>query len=267
MRSGPGRVRPRQPRPGGSLDGDPGRRAAAAVERPARGGRGHHRRDRSNGPGLRQDRATRRRAAGLGLDVVRVSSRARRAAPARAARSVHRPQPRTARGVGDAVGPVSRRFAAYRWLLERLRPRLWLHGHTTRPSGRGLARHAWALDGDQRDAGTGGGVGATAGPPPVDAWPDGQCVLTGSEEAQRWTGTSKSGILPVSDIDARDRGLSRQGRFRARPRHEQRPHARRPAEAARLGCSIVVGDLPSQREMAPGSIAASSSSSRRRGWS
>jgi Icc-related predicted phosphoesterase len=35
-------------------------------------------------------------------------------------------------GVGDvASDPYHRGFAAYRWLLDRLRPPLWLHGHTT----------------------------------------------------------------------------------------------------------------------------------------
>lgn len=36
------------------------------------------------------------------------------------------------RGVGDAAtDPYHVGFAAYRWLLDRLRPPLWLHGHTT----------------------------------------------------------------------------------------------------------------------------------------
>jgi uncharacterized protein len=35
-------------------------------------------------------------------------------------------------GVGDvSTDPYHRGFAAYPWLLERLRPPLWLHGHTT----------------------------------------------------------------------------------------------------------------------------------------
>lgn len=35
-------------------------------------------------------------------------------------------------GVGDApTDPYHAGFNAYRWLLERLRPPLWLHGHTT----------------------------------------------------------------------------------------------------------------------------------------
>jgi hypothetical protein len=33
-------------------------------------------------------------------------------------------------GVGDSRDPYHRGFAAYRWLLGRLRPPLWLHGHT-----------------------------------------------------------------------------------------------------------------------------------------
>jgi hypothetical protein len=36
------------------------------------------------------------------------------------------------RGVGDAAtDPYHRGYTAYRWLLDRLRPPLWLHGHTT----------------------------------------------------------------------------------------------------------------------------------------
>ncbi len=34
------------------------------------------------------------------------------------------------RGLGDAPDPAHRGFSAFRWLAERLRPRLWLHGHT-----------------------------------------------------------------------------------------------------------------------------------------
>jgi hypothetical protein len=35
-------------------------------------------------------------------------------------------------GFGDvATDPYHRGFAAYRWLLERVKPPLWLHGHTT----------------------------------------------------------------------------------------------------------------------------------------
>lgn len=34
------------------------------------------------------------------------------------------------RGLGDASDHAHRGFAAYRWLLERLAPPLWLHGHT-----------------------------------------------------------------------------------------------------------------------------------------
>lgn len=36
------------------------------------------------------------------------------------------------RGVGDAASdPYHLGYSAYRWLLERIRPPLWLHGHTT----------------------------------------------------------------------------------------------------------------------------------------
>lgn len=34
------------------------------------------------------------------------------------------------RGLNDAPDHAHRGFAAYRWLLDRLRPPLWLHGHT-----------------------------------------------------------------------------------------------------------------------------------------
>lgn len=37
-------------------------------------------------------------------------------------------------GLGDATDVYHRGFPAYRWLLGRLRPRLWLHGHTHRAS-------------------------------------------------------------------------------------------------------------------------------------
>ncbi len=37
-------------------------------------------------------------------------------------------------GLGDAADAYHRGFPAYRWLLGRLRPRLWLHGHTHRAS-------------------------------------------------------------------------------------------------------------------------------------
>jgi Icc-related predicted phosphoesterase len=37
-------------------------------------------------------------------------------------------------GAGDAPDLYHRGFGAYRWLLERVRPPLWLHGHTTTAS-------------------------------------------------------------------------------------------------------------------------------------
>lgn len=37
-------------------------------------------------------------------------------------------------GVGDAPDPYHTGFPAYRWLLGRLRPPVWLHGHTTTAS-------------------------------------------------------------------------------------------------------------------------------------
>jgi Icc-related predicted phosphoesterase len=37
-------------------------------------------------------------------------------------------------GVGDATDPYHLGFPAYRWLLGRLAPPVWLHGHTTTAS-------------------------------------------------------------------------------------------------------------------------------------
>jgi Icc-related predicted phosphoesterase len=37
-------------------------------------------------------------------------------------------------GVGDGPDAYHRGFAAYRWLLDRLGPPVWLHGHTTMAS-------------------------------------------------------------------------------------------------------------------------------------
>jgi hypothetical protein len=66
------------------------------------------------------------------LDVVRISSGlvgrrvSGRSAPVLVVS--HAPP----RGVGDCESdPYHVGFAGYRWLLERLRPPLWLHGHTT----------------------------------------------------------------------------------------------------------------------------------------
>jgi uncharacterized protein len=39
-------------------------------------------------------------------------------------------------GAGDAADAYHRGFAGYRWLCRRLRPMLWLHGHTTVASSR-----------------------------------------------------------------------------------------------------------------------------------
>jgi len=66
------------------------------------------------------------------LDVVRISTRlaARRLSGRTSPVLVvsHAPP----RGVGDSeTDPYHVGFAGYRWLLERLRPPLWLHGHTT----------------------------------------------------------------------------------------------------------------------------------------
>jgi hypothetical protein len=45
-------------------------------------------------------------------------------------------------GVGDAPDAYHRGFGAYRWLLDRLRPPLWLHGHTTTAAVRELSVQA-----------------------------------------------------------------------------------------------------------------------------
>lgn len=80
-------------------------------------------------PGLRH--ADRKRHDGSGwVDVVRIAARlVGRRMVGRGAPVVilsHAPP----RGVGDrAVDAYHVGFAAYRWLLDRLRPPLWLHGH------------------------------------------------------------------------------------------------------------------------------------------
>jgi uncharacterized protein len=82
-------------------------------------------------PGLQQDRAIRNEPRAW-LDVIRISRSLlmRRLRGRRSPVLVlsHAPP----RGVGDcASDPYHVGFGAYRWLLERLRPPLWLHGHTT----------------------------------------------------------------------------------------------------------------------------------------
>jgi Icc-related predicted phosphoesterase len=48
------------------------------------------------------------------------------------------------RGLGDVpADDYHRGFAAYRWLCHRLRPRLWLHGHTAPAAARDW-RVQWA---------------------------------------------------------------------------------------------------------------------------
>ena len=83
-------------------------------------------------PGLRSDQVALRDERGAWWDVFRA---ARQLALRRLRRErgpvlivSHAPP----RGVGDAeTDPYHRGYAAYRWLLDRLRPPLWLHGHTT----------------------------------------------------------------------------------------------------------------------------------------
>jgi len=81
-------------------------------------------------PGLGEDAATRNEPRAW-LDVLRVSRSLffRRLRGRRSPVLVlsHAPP----RGVGDSSDPYHIGFAAYRWLLERLQPPLWLHGHTT----------------------------------------------------------------------------------------------------------------------------------------
>lgn len=83
-------------------------------------------------PGIEQDRTVRDESRAW-LDVLRAECsllgrriRGRAAAPALVVS--HAPP----RGVGDAAAdPYHVGYAAYRWLLERRRPPVWLHGHTT----------------------------------------------------------------------------------------------------------------------------------------
>jgi hypothetical protein len=82
-------------------------------------------------PGLKPGTAQRDET-GAWLDVIRISTglvwrRLRgRASPVLVVS--HAPP----RGVGDCeTDPYHIGFAGYRWLLERVRPPLWLHGHTT----------------------------------------------------------------------------------------------------------------------------------------
>jgi uncharacterized protein len=44
-------------------------------------------------------------------------------------------------GIGDAPDPYHHGFGAYRWLLGRLRPPIWIHGHTTTASVTRLIEH------------------------------------------------------------------------------------------------------------------------------
>ena len=44
-------------------------------------------------------------------------------------------------GIGDAADAYHRGFGAYRWLLGRLRPPIWIHGHTTTASVSRLVEH------------------------------------------------------------------------------------------------------------------------------
>ena len=61
-------------------------------------------------------------------------------------------------------------------------------------------------------------------------------------------------VLPVSDIDSAIEFYRDKVGFDARPPHHQRAHGRRPTDAKGSGRSIVVGTLPSQKEMQPGSL-------------
>ena len=85
-------------------------------------------------PGL-EERQTRRDESRAWRDVIHVSCvlglRGLRGRSAPVLVLSHAPP----RGVGDrASDPYHVGYRGYRWLLERLRPPLWLHGHTTRAS-------------------------------------------------------------------------------------------------------------------------------------
>jgi 3',5'-cyclic AMP phosphodiesterase CpdA len=83
-------------------------------------------------PGLKADQVALRNERGAWWDVFRAARQlfVRRLRHDRGPVLVvsHAPP----RGVGDAAtDPYHLGYAAYRWLLDRLRPPLWLHGHTT----------------------------------------------------------------------------------------------------------------------------------------
>ena len=85
-------------------------------------------------PGLRPDRAPRDEW-GAWVDVIRAARslvvRRLRGRMAPILVVSHAPP----RGVGDAAADrYHLGYAGYRWLLERFRPPLWLHGHTTQAS-------------------------------------------------------------------------------------------------------------------------------------
>jgi uncharacterized protein len=81
-------------------------------------------------PGLGEERATRNEPRAW-FDVIRVARSLlfRRLRGRRSPVLVVSHAPPL--GVGDSADPYHVGFSAYRWLLERLRPPLWLHGHTT----------------------------------------------------------------------------------------------------------------------------------------
>ena len=107
------------------------RRAPAVVERSPRRGRWDHRGAvRLARPSADTGRLATNGAPGWTWSKVSWSLALRRLRGRRSPVLVlsHAPP----RGVGDCESdPYHVGFAAYRWLLERLRPPLWLHGHTT----------------------------------------------------------------------------------------------------------------------------------------
>lgn len=101
-----------QPLPGGSIT----RLAGLAVAALPWPGRGEHGNVRDDGAAWRQSLAVaRRRLLARGEPLLVVS---------------HVPPA----GAGDAPDAYHVGFGAYRWLLDRLRPPLWLHGHVTTAS-------------------------------------------------------------------------------------------------------------------------------------
>jgi uncharacterized protein len=83
-------------------------------------------------PGLGSDQVALRDERGAWWDVLRAGRQLLVRRLRRGSRPVLCVSHAPPRGVGDAASdPYHLGYAAYRWLLDRLRPPLWLHGHVT----------------------------------------------------------------------------------------------------------------------------------------